>query len=123
MPSSGSRAPSLPPGALGSPHVSPSTSALSLVLSHGEWRKVSQGAPCWASPGAHQDPPPRGGAGSGAALPPPPKKGEAGHAHVGLGPSCTAEEAEAKASARLRATKTGRELAGPCSLFSYFCWF
>lgn len=74
MPSSGSRAPSLPPGALGSPHVSPSTSALSLVLSHGEWRKVSQGAPCWASPGAHQDPPPRGGAGSGAALPPPKKK-------------------------------------------------
>lgn len=73
MPSSGSRAPSLPPGALGSPHVSPSTSALSLVLSHGEWRKVSQGAPCWASPGAHQDPPP--GEGREVEQPcPPPKK-------------------------------------------------
>ena len=123
MPSSGSRAPSLPPGALGSPHVSPSTSALSLVLSHGEWRKVSQGAPCMAAPGAPPAPPPGEGREVDQPCPPPQKKGEAGHAHVGLGPSCTAEEAEAKASARLRATKTGGELAGPCSLFSYFCWF
>lgn len=74
MPSSGSRAPSLPPGALGSPHVSPSTSALSLVLSHGEWRKVSQGAPCWASPGAHQDPPPPGRGGKWSSPAPPPQK-------------------------------------------------
>lgn len=39
---SGSQAPSLPPGVLCGPHVSPSTSALSLVLSHGDWRKESQ---------------------------------------------------------------------------------
>lgn len=53
---SGSQAPSLPPRGLCGPHVSPSTSALSLVLSHGDWRKVSQGAPCWASPNVPQGP-------------------------------------------------------------------
>ena len=53
---SGSQAPSLPPRGLCGPHVSPSTSALSLVLSHGDWRKVSQGAPFWASPNVPQDP-------------------------------------------------------------------
>lgn len=51
------------------PHVSPSTSALSLVLSHGDWRKVSQGAPFWASPNVPQDPVGEG-RGTGTALGP-----------------------------------------------------
>lgn len=46
MPSSGSQAPTLPPGPV-HPRVSPSTSALSLVLSHRDWKRKS--AICWAS--------------------------------------------------------------------------
>ena len=89
MPPSGSQAPSLPPRALCGPHVSPSTSALSLVLSHGDCRKVSQGAPCWVSPNAHQDPVGEGRE-SGRALPShphphphPPRRGRA--CPLGLG--------------------------------------
>lgn len=46
MPSSGSQAPTLPPGPC-APHVSPSTSALSLVLTTETGRGKS--AICWAS--------------------------------------------------------------------------
>lgn len=52
---SGSQAPSLPPGALCGPHVSPSTSALSVVLSHGDRRKESPCALAGAQ-NAHQGP-------------------------------------------------------------------
>lgn len=79
---SGSQAPSLPPGALCGPHVSPSTSALSLVLSHGDRRKESQcvlagppGMPTKALAG--------GGGGSGLALPSPERRSTT--CPVGLG--------------------------------------
>lgn len=79
---SGSQAPSLPPGALCGPHVSPSTSALSLVLSHGDRRKESQcvlagppGMPTKALAG--------GGGGSGLALPSPKRRSTT--CPVGLG--------------------------------------
>lgn len=94
-------------GALCGPHISPSTSALSLVLSHGDWRKERQSGPCWASQDAHQCSL-WGQGGSGAALPPA-RQGKAEQAPAGLGTSShhLSQEAEAKSPARLRATETG----------------
>lgn len=108
--SSGSQAPSLPPGALCGPHVSLSTSAHSVVLSHGDRRKESPCALAGAQ-NAHQGP---GEEGRGKCISPAlPLKGEAGHARWGLGPILhhRSQEAEAKAPARLRATETGWGLA------------
>lgn len=80
---SGSQAPSLPPGALWGPHVSPSTSALSLVLSHGDQRKESQGALA----GPHRMPTKALGVGwgGGSGLAPPSPERRGGACPVGLG--------------------------------------
>lgn len=108
---SGSQAPSLPPGVLCGPHISPSTSALSLVLSHGDGRKESQ----HALAGPHRMPTKALGWGGEGEVdqPCPPLKGKAGHAQWGLGPTLHhwSQEAEAKAPATLRATETGWGLA------------
>lgn len=119
---SGSQAPSLPPGALWGPHVSPSTSALSLVLSHGNRRKESQRALA----GPHRMPTKAlgGGGGSGLALPSP--ESEAGHAQWGLGPILhrRSQEAEAQAPARLRARDwLGAGVGHAPLLFSRCCRF
>lgn len=88
-----------PPGALCGPHVSPSTSALSLFLSHGDFGGQRTSAPCWASQNAPHSSVGEG-RGSGAAL-----QDTAGHAPVGLGTISHHQHqaAEAKALARLRA--------------------
>lgn len=97
-------------GAFCGPHVSPSTSALSLILSHGDLggrrARVPPAGPQHAHQGSVGE-----GRGSGAALPP--LQGKAGHASVGLGTISPHrhQEAEAKTPARLRATETSGNLA------------
>ncbi|KAF3817361.1 hypothetical protein GH733_011761, partial [Mirounga leonina] len=94
---SGSQAPSLPPGALWGPLFSPSTSALSLVLSHGDRRKESQRALA----GPHRMPTKALGGGSGLALSSPERRGRA--SPVGLGTHLAPPESRSGSSSTRQA--------------------